>query len=153
MLSSCTQNQAPMFTPLEGKIKLINLDPGHFHASLVQQSMYEKVDRNVYVYAPDGPEVKSYLKRISDYNGREADPTAWEEQVYTGADFLEKMLSEHRGNVMVVSGNNSKKTEYILRSIQAGIHVLADKPMVISPEKFTMLEEAFATAREKGLWM
>ena len=151
LLSSCMQNQAPMFTPLEGKVKLINLDPGHFHASLVQKSMYETVDPLVYVYAPDGPEVKSYLKRINDYNDREADPTAWEEQVYTGADFLEKMLSERRGNVMVVSGNNSKKTEYILRSIQAGIHVLADKPMVISPEKFPMLEEAFATARKKGV--
>ena len=129
----------------------MNLDPGHFHASLVQKTMYESVDPEVHVYAPDGPEVQSYLDRIESYNTREEDPTAWDEKVYTGDDFLEKMLSEKPGNVMVVSGNNAKKTEYILKSVRNGIHVLADKPMVISPEKFPMLEEAFATAGKKGV--
>jgi predicted dehydrogenase len=160
LLASCTQAQnqdskskedAPMFSPLEGKVKLMNLDPGHFHAGLVQKTMYDQVDRVVHVYAPEGPEVQSYLKRISDYNSRADDPTSWKEKVYTGSDFLEKMLSSKPGNVMVVSGNNAKKTEYILKSIQAGIHVLADKPMVISPDNYPMLEEAFATAGEKGV--
>jgi predicted dehydrogenase len=160
LLSGCTQAQnqetsakkaIPMFTPLEGKVKLMNLDPGHFHAALVQKTMYEQVDPVVHVYAPEGPEVQDYLNRISDYNHRPENPTRWEEQVYTGPDFLEKMLSEKPGNVMVVSGNNAKKTEYILRTVQAGIHVLADKPMVISPENYPMLEEAFATAKEKGV--
>jgi len=140
-----------MFTPLEGKVKLMNLDPGHFHAGLVQKTMYESVAPEVYVYAPKGPEVESYLKRIEAYNTREASPTAWKEQVYTGDDFLELMLSDKPGNVMVVSGNNAKKTEYILKSVRNGIHVLADKPMVISPDKFSMLEEAFATARDNGV--
>jgi predicted dehydrogenase len=140
-----------MFRPLEGKVKLMNLDPGHFHAALVQKTMYEGVDPVVYVYAPEGPEVQDYLNRISDYNSREADPTSWQTRVYTGEDFLEKMLSEKPGNVVVVSGNNAKKTEYILRAVQAGMHVLADKPMVISPDEFATLEAAFETAREKGV--
>jgi predicted dehydrogenase len=152
LLSSCTQKEAKqMFTPLEGKVKLMNLNPGHFHAALVQKTMYESVDPVVHVYAPEGPEVKSYLKRIEDYNSRDENPTAWEEKVYTGDDFLEKMLGDKPGNVMVVSGNNALKTEYILKSVQNGIHVLADKPMVISPDKFPMLEEAFATAEKKGV--
>lgn len=148
---SSTQNQETMFTPIEGKVKLMNLDPGHFHASLVQKKMYDLVDPVVYVYAPEGPEVKSYLSRIEDYNSRAEDPTAWEEKVYTGDDFLEKMLEEKPGNVMVVSGNNAKKTEYILRTIEAGINVLADKPMVITPEAYPMLEKAFKVAEEKGV--
>jgi len=152
LLSSCTNKEADhMFTPLEGKVKLMNLDPGHFHAALVQKTMYKSVAPEVYVYAPEGPEVESYLKRIEAYNTREAYPTTWKEQVYTGDDFLEKMLGNKPGNVMVVSGNNAKKTEYILKSVRNGIHVLADKPMVISPDKFPMLEEAFATASEKGV--
>ena len=153
MLLSCdTQKEAKqMFTPLEGKVKLMNLDPGHFHAALVQKTMYESVDPVVHVYAPEGPEVKSYLKRIEDYNTRSEHPTAWEEKVYSGDDFLEKMLGDKPGNVMVVSGNNALKTEYILKSAQEGIHVLADKPMVISPDKFPMLEEAFAIAEKKGV--
>lgn len=160
LLSSCTNQRnaerpatdaASMFSPLEGKVKLMNLDPGHFHAALVQKTMYESVDPQVYVYAPGGPEVESYLKLIDAYNSREDDPTAWKEQVYTGEDFLEKMLAEKPGNVMVVSGNNAMKTEYILKAVQSGIHVLADKPMVISPGEFPLLEEAFAKAKEKGV--
>jgi len=145
------QNDESMFTPLENNVKLMNVDPGHFHASLVQKIMYEDVDPRVYVYAPDGPEVENYQNRIADYNSRAEDPTAWEQQVYTGTDFFEKMLAEKPGNVMVVSGNNAKKTEYILQAVQAGIHVLADKPMVISHEEYPMLVEAFATARDKGV--
>jgi predicted dehydrogenase len=160
LLSACTQPQKEatttksevlMFTPIEGKVKLMNLDPGHFHAALVQKTMYESVDPAVHVYAPGGPEVESYLKRIEAYNSREEDPTAWQEQVYTGDDFLEKMLADKPGNVMVVSGNNAKKTEYILKTVQNGINVLADKPMVISPEEFPLLEQAFATAISKGV--
>ena len=150
LLSACNKkDDASMFTPVEGKVRLMNLDPGHFHAALVQKTMYESVDPVVHVYAPDGPEVESYLKRIEDYNTRSGNPTSWEEKVYTGDDFLEKMLMEKQGNVMVVSGNNALKTEYILKTVQNGIHVLADKPMVISPDKFPMLEKAFATARKK----
>jgi len=146
-----SQSTENMFNPLEGKVKLMNLDPGHFHASLIQKTMYEDVDPEVHVYAPDGPEVQSYLNRIKDYNSRAENPTSWEEKVYKGDDFLEKMLSEKPGNVMVVSGNNSKKTEYILKSVEAGIHVLSDKPMVISPEKFPMLEQAFKAASRNGV--
>ena len=140
-----------MFTPLEGNVKLMNLAPGHFHASLVQKTMYDQVDPEVSVYAPEGPEVESYLARIASYNEREENPTSWVEKTYLGVDFLEKMLEEKPGNVMVTAGNNARKTEYILKTIEAGIHVLADKPMVISPENFPMLEKAFQVAEENGV--
>ncbi len=146
-----TQKEETMFSPIEGKVKFMNLDPGHFHAALVQKSMYESVDPVVYVYAPEGPEVESYLNLIDQYNSREENPTSWEEKVYLGENFFQKMLAEKPGNVMVVSGNNSKKTEYILEAVSSGIHVLADKPMVITPEKFPLLEVAFAKAEEKGV--
>ncbi len=149
--SSNEQPQETMFTPIEGNVRLMNLAPGHFHASLVQKIMYDQIDPVVHVYAPEGPEVENYLSRISDYNSREDEPTRWDLQVYRGADYLEKMLQDKPGNVMVVSGNNAQKTEYILKAIREGIYVLADKPMIISPEKFSMLEEAFATARENGV--
>jgi predicted dehydrogenase len=61
------------------------------------------------------------------------------------------MIEEKAGNVVVLAGNNEKKTEYIKTSLEAGFNVLADKPMVISPEKFPMLEEAFETAAKNNL--
>jgi len=140
-----------MFTGAKGEVKIMTLDPGHFHAALVQKSMYEQVDPVVYVYAPEGAEVQGHLALIEGYNTRAENPTSWQEKVYTGPDFLEKMLAEKPGNVMVVAGNNAKKTDYILKTVQAGINVLADKPMVIAPEEFPKLEEAFRIAGEKGV--
>ena len=139
------------FTGAKGEVKLMTLDPGHFHAALVQKSMYDQIDPNVYVYAPEGTDVTDHLARIDAYNQREENPTAWIENVYVNDDYLEKMLSDKPGNVMVVAGNNAKKTEYIQRAVEAGINVLADKPMVITPEDFPVLEEAFKTAGDKGV--
>lgn len=148
-----TESMQPenMFTGADNEVKLITLDPGHFHAALVQKSMYDQVDPTVYVYAPEGPDVQDHLARINQYNTRQDKPTSWNTQVYTGPDFLQKMLEEKPGNVVVLSGNNAKKTEYIMEAVSAGLNVLADKPMVIEPEEFSLLEKAFDVAREKDV--
>jgi predicted dehydrogenase len=129
----------------------MTLDPGHFHAALVQKKMYEQVSPEVYVFAPEGDDVNLHLKRIEGFNTRAEDPTSWKETVYTGGDFFEKMMQEKPGNVVMTSGNNQKKTEYILASVQNGLHVLADKPMVITPDEFPMLLEAFQEAEKNGV--
>ncbi len=132
-------------------VQLITVDPGHFHAALVQKSMYDQVSPDVHVYAPEGPDYQQHLRLINSYNSRPVNPTSWNEIVYTGPDFFEKMISEKAGNVVVLAGNNRKKAEYITKSINAGLNVLADKPMIITPEDFPALEAAFATAKEKGI--
>lgn len=132
-------------------VRLVTVDPGHFHAALVQKSMYPQVDPMVHVYAPSGTDVQLHLDRIKSYNTRTESPTAWKEEVYTGNDFFEKMLTDKSGNVVVLAGNNEKKTEYINKSLQGGFHVLADKPMVINSGEFNNLKEAFKTAADKHL--
>ncbi|MCX6333835.1 MAG: oxidoreductase [Bacteroidia bacterium] len=133
------------------QVRLMTVDPGHFHAALVQRIMYGQVDPEVHVYAPEGPDYVMHLNRIKSFNERSVDPTSWNEIVYTGTDFFEKMLEDKPGNVVVLSGNNRKKAEYITRSVNAGLNVFADKPMIISPEDFPKLEEAFKAAAEKGV--
>jgi predicted dehydrogenase len=133
------------------QVKLITVDPGHFHAALVQKIMYDQVSPEVHVYAPQGADYLQHLDRIKSYNSRPVNPTSWKEIIYTGSDFFEKMLADKAGNVIVLSGNNRKKAEYITKSINAGLNVLADKPMIISPEDFPALEAAFTTAKEKGV--
>ena len=132
-------------------VKLITVDPGHFHAALVQKIMYDQVSPVVHVYAPEGPDLQQHLDRINSYNNRPDNPTSWNEMVHAGPDFFENMLKTKPGNVVVLSGNNRKKAEYITRSINAGLNVLADKPMIIRPEDFPVLEEAFKAAAEKGV--
>jgi len=147
--------QAPdtSFTGAENEVVLMTLDPGHFHASLVQKYMVPQVSPDAYVYAPDGPDVQRHLDRIENFNNREENPTNWQEHVYKGDDFLEKMVEERPGNVVVISGNNAKKTRYIKTSVDNGLNVLADKPMVISPDKYPELEESFDIADKKGLFV
>jgi predicted dehydrogenase len=161
LLSACsgggqkseTQESKTMFTGAKGEVKLMTLDPGHFHAALVQKTMLEQIDPTVYIYAPEGPELQAHMNLIESFNNRADNPTSWETKIYTGPDFFEKMLEEKPGNVMVTAGNNAKKTEYILETVKAGINVLADKPMVITPDEFPMLEEAFKVAEENGVML
>jgi predicted dehydrogenase len=133
------------------QVQLMTVDPGHFHAALVQKTMYDQISPDVHVYAPEGPDYLQHLDRIKSYNTRSVNPTTWNEIVYTGSDFFEKMLEDRPGNVIVLSGNNRKKAEYITRSVNAGLNVLADKPMIITPEAFPQLQEAFRVAGEKGI--
>jgi predicted dehydrogenase len=135
----------------EKKYTLMTLDPGHFHAALVQKQMYDQIDTTVYVYAPEGEDVNEHLNRIRAFNTRSEGPTHWSEILYTSPDFLEKMLENKPGNLVIISGNNLKKTDYISRSVEAGLHVLADKPMVILPEQFPELVEAFQVAEDNNV--
>jgi predicted dehydrogenase len=132
-------------------IKLIVLDPGHFHAALLQKTMYPDVDTTVHVYAEEGPDLADYLQKIESYNARRESPTAWRTVVHSGADFLGRFGAEHAGDVVVIAGNNRRKAEYITRSVEAGMHVLADKPMAIDAAGFESLRAAFALAAAKGV--
>ncbi len=129
----------------------MTLNPGHFHAGLVQKYSYPQVDSVVHVYAPDAQEVETHLALINRFNTRDEAPTNWVEEVYRGDDYLEKMLEDKPGNVMVVAGNNARKIEYIQRAVDAGLNVLADKPMVIHPDQFATLKATLEAADAGGL--
>ncbi len=131
--------------------KLITLDPGHFHAALVQKIMYPEVDPTVHVYAEAGNDLQLHLDRIKGYNNRTEHPTKWNQVVYEGKDFFQKMISERKGNVVVLAGNNRLKTNYILSAVQNGFNVFADKPMAINKDGFEQLKNAFQVAKEKKL--
>jgi len=148
--AGCTSNSDKNGST-DQKVKIITLDPGHFHSALVQKSMYADVDSVVHVYAPKGTDVDLHLQKIETYNSRVEDPTHWKEEVYLGDDFFDKMLSEKKGNVVMLAGNNLKKTEYIKRSIDAGFNVYADKPMAIDSKSFEELKSAFSAAEKKKL--
>ena len=150
VMAGCTSTEQSS-NSITNEVKLITLDPGHFHAALVQKIMYPGVDSVVHVYAPQGADLQLHLDRINSYNNRTEDPTKWKEEVYNGNDFMEKMLNEKKGNIIVMSGNNRKKTEYILQAIEKGFNVLADKPMVIDTKNFELLKTAFAAAEKNNV--
>lgn len=151
---SCAENPKKMKndqTEDTGKVILMTLDPGHFHAALVQKTMYPGVDSTIYVFAPEGPEVNDFLNKIESYNSRFEMPTQWKVETSLREDYLDRMITEKPGNVMIVAGKNSQKIDYILAAVKAGLNVYADKPLVIDPDGFQKLKEAFRLAEEKGV--
>ncbi|HLN00118.1 MAG TPA: putative oxidoreductase C-terminal domain-containing protein [Bryobacteraceae bacterium] len=131
--------------------RLIVLDPGHFHASLVQKEMYPWLAKQVSVYAPLEPDVLDYLQRITLFNSRHESPTVWEIELHTGRDFFERMLRERPGNVVIMSGRNRPKIDRVLASVEAGLSVLVDKPWIIRSADLPKLERALDEAESKGL--
>ena len=137
--------------PEPGSARLIILDPGHFHASLIQREMYPGVDPRATVYAPLAPELLDYLGRVSLFNNRKNDPTRWRLDIHTGDDPLEHMLRDRSGNVVILAGRNRPKIDRIAAAVSAGFHVLADKPWIIASQDLPKLETTLKTAEEKGL--
>ncbi len=131
--------------------RLMVLDPGHFHASLVQKEMYPWLARQVSVYAPLGPDVLDYLERIARFNSRQENPTAWEIELHTGPDYFARMLRERPGNVVIMSGRNRPKIDRVVASVDAGLNVLVDKPWIIRSADLPKLEHALDQAEKQGL--
>ncbi len=132
-------------------VQLVTLDPGHFHAALVQKEMYAEVSPRVHIYAPLGPDILAHLNRISGFNNWPDRPTGWQLEVHTGPDFQERLLREKPGNVVILSGRNRGKIDRILAAVQAGLNVLADKPWVIAATDLFKLDAALSTAESRGL--
>jgi predicted dehydrogenase len=129
----------------------MTVDPGHFHAGLVQKEMYPGVSKRVDVYAPLGPDLIAHVSRIAAFNARSQDPTSWELEVHAGDDFAERVLRERPGNVVILSGRNRSKISRIAEAVEAGLNVLADKPWILEASDFPRLESALAAADDSGV--
>jgi predicted dehydrogenase len=132
-------------------VRLMTLNPGHFHSALVHKEMYPQVDPRVHVYADLGPDLIAHLNRLASFSARPANPTKWELEVHTSSDPLARMLRDRPGNVVVLAGFNRDKIHAILAAVEAGLNVLADKPWIIDPADFQKLQRVLDTAEKKGL--
>ena len=139
-------------------MNFVTVDPGHFHAALVQKRTYPEVSPVVKVFAPDGAELDAHLKLIDSFNARKEAPTAWTEDVYRGQDYLAKFASAAKAGALgekpiaIFAGKNDLKGDYVLAAVEAGVNVLADKPLAITPDVFAKTEKAARLAQEKGLF-
>jgi predicted dehydrogenase len=142
-----------MVEPMEDPalVRLITLDPAHFHAALVQKQMLPGIAKRVAIFAPLGPDLLAHLKLIEQFNSRPDDPTSWELDIHCSSRSLEEMVEARPGNVVVLAGRNRIKIGKINASLEAGLNVLSDKPWIIRAEDFAALEAALSLADQKGL--
>lgn len=135
------------------------LDPGHFHAVLPFKYSNPRMDQNIHVHATDNPGLDSFIDMIESFNRRKEQPTSWRLHVHRSTDPLCDMIRERQGDIAIIAGKNRRKAANAAALAQSGIHVLADKPMVIHPEGLVPLREALSapvavldmmTCREDG---
>jgi predicted dehydrogenase len=134
---------------LMAQYRLVTIDPGQFHAALIQKEASADLADEAYVYAPLGPDLTEHLNRVARFNNRAENPTHWKLNVYAGPDWFERMLADRRGQVAVLSGRNKGKIERMQALAMAGMHVLADKPWVIEPEDLPKVAALLEAAKSK----
>jgi predicted dehydrogenase len=149
----CSKQAEGMAAPMGDPdfIRLITLDPAHFHAALVQKQMLPGIDKRVAVYAPLGPDLLAHLRLIEQFNSRLDHPTSWELDVHCSSRSLEEMIAARPGNMVVLAGHNRSKISKIKASLEAGLNVLSDKPWIIRAGDFPALEATLSLAVQKGL--
>ncbi len=138
-------------SPANADLRLITINPGHFHAALLQKRQLPGISPEAHVYGPLGPDLLAHLDRISRFNARAEDPTGWNLRVYAGENYLEKMLADAPGDIVVLSGRNARKLDYVEAAVNAGLHVLADKPLILERAQHARLLEILNTARGRKL--
>ena len=109
--------------------------------------------REVHVYAPVGLDLVDYLTRIARFNTRAEAPTPWSSISMPAPDFLDRMAGEERRRDRAIfAGRNQRQDRLIEAAIEAGLHVLADKPMIIRRADLPALAAVLdAAAEAQGL--
>ena len=120
------------------------LDPGHFHATLTLRAAHPAVGPEVFVYARAGGELDAFLALVERFNRRAERPTGWRPQVRLAADPLAALLAERPADVVVLAGRNRGKARLMARVHAAGLHVLADKPWLVTPDDLSAIRASLA---------
>ena len=121
---------------------MIILNPGHFHAALVLRESHPALSGDIYVYSEEGPDLDRFMNMVDAFNTRKNDPTTWRIHVYTGTDYLEKLIEEKKGDIVAIAGKNNTKMEHIESLKRSGFSVLADKPWTIDDASLPLLRAA-----------
>jgi predicted dehydrogenase len=126
------------------RYRLAIVAPGHFHAALALRQMHPRLDDTVHVYAPEGTELTTFLALVESFNARAEAPTRWRLATYRGPDYLQRALAERAADLAVLAGRNDGKLALIEQLHGAGLHVLADKPMLVDGGELDRLKAVLA---------
>lgn len=130
---------------------LLVLNPAHPHGAQMQQALKSSLQEDVYVYAPPQNDLEaSYLSVIDRYNTSDTSSPDWQVHTHIGDDYLERMLQDKKGEVVLIASNNQTKASYIQQVAAAGFAIIADKPMALTSSDFAGLRSAFSEAAKQN---
>lgn len=135
------------------EVQLLTVEPGHFHAALVQKVNNPLLRPECWVYGEEGEDLQRHLALINEFNSRTKDPTHWQVKRLTEwKNVSPTALGNDVKMLVVLAGRNDRKADNYLTALENGLNVLSDKPLVINEEGFAKLEKAVQVARAKGLF-
>ena len=129
------------------RLRVIVLDPGHFHAALSLRESHPGLEDLVHVYAPEGPGLAAFCAMIDSFNRRAVNPTRWQLHCHHEADPLAALLRDRLGDLVILAGKNHSKLAAIEQLNAAGLMILADKPWVTGEHSIPVLERAMGPDR------
>jgi predicted dehydrogenase len=129
------------------RLRVIVLDPGHFHAALSLRESHPGLADDVHVYAPEGPGLAAFCAMIESFNRRSTNPTRWQLHLHHTADPLPALLRDRPGDLVIVAGKNDSKLTAIEQLNAAGLMIFADKPWVTGEHLIPTLERALGPDR------
>ncbi len=127
------------------------LNPGHFHAALTLRLAHPGLSDDIYVYSEGGQDLQRFLEIVESYNSRAEGPTQWKVHIYEGADCLDRMIQDRKGDIAVLAGKNNTKMQNINALSQAGFSILADKPWVTDYDAMPHLKATLAPERRPAV--
>ena len=87
------------------ELRLVTLDPATFTPrSFIPAPPFRDFSRDAYIYSPVTCDGANFWASVSNLVSRSKDPAFWRFHTYNGTDFLERMLAEKRGDVVMLSG-------------------------------------------------
>ena len=132
------------------EVKLMALDPAHFHAALVQKEMLPGIDGRSYIYAPLGQDLFEHLKRIQAFNTRADRPTDWELDIHCTDDPVRRMCTERPGNVVVIAGRKCAQAQFVAASQQASTRGRETKSLLASRRILRLRPSCLLQGRSRG---
>ena len=134
-----------------GDVRLMTLDPGHFHAALIQKEMYPGVAPRVDVYAPlgwDSSSISTASPRSTAAPIGRRRGTSRSTRAPTTSSGCSRSA---RATSSCCRAGTRVKMDRILASVKAGLNVLADKPWILKSADLPKLDAALAEADAKKI--
>ena len=134
------------------QVRLMTLDPGHFHAALVQKEMYPGVAPRVDVFAPLGPDLIEHLARIVCLQP----PLGPTDDLGRGGPHQRRLFRADAARASRATSSCSPaaiaaRSTGSRRRSSAGLNVLGDKPWILKSEDLPKLEQTLAEADQRGV--
>jgi hypothetical protein len=127
----------------------MTLDPGHFHAALVQKFMYPGGGPPCIVYAPAGLDLDEHLKRIERFNTRTNTPTLEDPALHRARLRRPAVRREARQRARPLRQQREEGRLHPARGGERPATCWPTSPWPSTPEASAKLQRAFTVAAEK----